>query len=55
MTVQAPEVNKQSSTFMTASSVLPADGKSTQALTLRGENNQAVDIDVKDIDLKKTS
>jgi len=56
VTVQAPEVNKQSSTFTPASSVLPADGRSTQALTLtlRGENNQAVDIDVKDIDLKKT-
>ncbi|EJX6512931.1 inverse autotransporter beta domain-containing protein, partial [Salmonella enterica] len=54
VTVQAPEVNKQYSTFTPVSSVLPADGKSTQVLTLtlRDENNQAVDMDVKDISLK---
>ncbi|OUF04852.1 hypothetical protein AZ021_004517, partial [Enterobacter ludwigii] len=54
VTVQAPEVNKQTSTFTPVSSVLPADGKSTQVLTLtlRDENNQPVDIDVKDISLK---
>ncbi|HCM9622125.1 TPA: inverse autotransporter beta domain-containing protein, partial [Enterobacter cloacae subsp. cloacae] len=54
VTVQAPEVNKQYSTLTPVSSVLPADGKSTQVLTLmlRDENNQAVDMDVKDIGLK---
>ncbi|ENG8909869.1 inverse autotransporter beta domain-containing protein [Salmonella enterica] len=57
VTVQAPEVNKQYSTFTPASSVLPADGKSTQVLTLtlRDENNQAVDVDVKDISLKNSA
>ncbi|EBV5419051.1 invasin [Salmonella enterica subsp. enterica serovar Saintpaul] len=57
VTVQAPEVNKQYSTFTPANSVLPADGKSTQVLTLalRDENNQAVDIDVKDISLKSST
>ncbi|EGM6484867.1 invasin, partial [Salmonella enterica] len=57
VTVQAPEVNKQYSTFTPASSVLPADGKSTQVLTLtlRDENNQAVDVDVKDIGLKNST
>ncbi|WP_447746280.1 inverse autotransporter beta domain-containing protein [Enterobacter asburiae] len=56
LTVQAPEVNKQTSTLTPTSSVLPADGKSTQllTLTLRDENNQAVDIDVKDISLKNS-
>ncbi|MGX5025295.1 inverse autotransporter beta domain-containing protein, partial [Enterobacter sp. UPMP2060] len=54
VSVQAPEVNKQTSTFTPVSSVLSADGKSTQVLTLtlRDENNQPVDIDVKDISLK---
>ncbi|WP_249042830.1 inverse autotransporter beta domain-containing protein [Pantoea stewartii] len=57
VTVQAPEVNKQHSTFTPASSALPADGKSTQVLTLtlRDENNQAVDMDVKDISLKNST
>ncbi|HGP1636762.1 TPA: inverse autotransporter beta domain-containing protein, partial [Salmonella enterica] len=57
VTVQAPEVNKQYSTFTPVSSVLSADGKSTQVLTLtlRDENNQAVDIDVKDISLKNSA
>lgn len=57
VTVQAPAVNKQTSTFTPVSSVLPADGKSTQALTLmlRDENNQAVDIDVKDISLQNNT
>ncbi|WP_252120356.1 inverse autotransporter beta domain-containing protein [Symbiopectobacterium purcellii] len=57
VTVQAPEVNKQHSTFTPVSSVLPADGKSTQVLTLtlRDENNQAVDIDVKDISLQDST
>ena len=57
VTVQAPEVNKQYSTFTPANSVLPADGKSTQVLTLalRDENNQAVDIDVKDISLESST
>ncbi|QUJ07704.1 hypothetical protein KCP70_10905 [Salmonella enterica subsp. enterica] len=34
VTVQATEVNKQTSTFTPVSSVLLADGKSTQVLTL---------------------
>lgn len=53
VTVQAPEVNKQASTFTPARSALPADGKSAQVLTLtlRDGNNQPVDIDVKDISL----
>ncbi|HFQ9142145.1 TPA: inverse autotransporter beta domain-containing protein [Enterobacter cancerogenus] len=57
VTVQAPEINKQYSTFTPASSVLPADGKSTQVLTLmlRDENNRAVDMDVKDISLKSST
>ncbi|EJF5505636.1 inverse autotransporter beta domain-containing protein [Salmonella enterica] len=57
VTVQAPEVNKQYSTFTPVSSVLPVDGKSTQVLTLtlRDENNQAVDMDVKDISLKNST
>ncbi|HDT1120545.1 TPA: hypothetical protein QHT37_004306 [Enterobacter roggenkampii] len=47
-------MNKQYSSFTPVSSVLPADGKSTQVLTLmlRDENNQVVDIDVKNISLK---
>lgn len=57
VTVLAPEVNRQNSTFTPASSVLPADGKSTQVLTLalRDENNQALDIGVKDISLKSSA
>ncbi|MCK8148097.1 inverse autotransporter beta domain-containing protein [Citrobacter sedlakii] len=57
VTVQAPGVNKQYSTFTPVSSVLPADGKSTQVMTLalQDENNQAVDINVKDISLKNSA
>ncbi|EDL8432105.1 invasin [Salmonella enterica subsp. diarizonae] len=57
VTVQAQEVNKQSSTFTPVSSVLPADGKSTQVLTLtlRDENNQPVDMDVKGISLNRSA
>ncbi|MDA8518056.1 inverse autotransporter beta domain-containing protein, partial [Citrobacter sp. Igbk 16] len=53
VTVQAPEVNKQYSTFTPARSDLPADGKSTQvlALTLRDGNNQPVNLDIMDITL----
>ncbi|MML56899.1 invasin, partial [Salmonella enterica subsp. enterica] len=49
--VQVPEVNKQTSSFTPVSGVRPADGKSSQVLTLtlRDGNNQAVDVDVKDI------
>ncbi|MGX8939573.1 invasin domain 3-containing protein (plasmid) [Symbiopectobacterium sp. Eva_TO] len=56
MTVQAPEVSKQTSTFPPVSSVLPADGKSTQVLTLtlRDENNKPADMDVKDISPKNS-
>ncbi len=57
VTVQAPEVNKRYSTFIPVSSVLPADGKSSQVLTLtlRDGNNQAVDMDVKDISLNSSA
>lgn len=56
VTVQATEVNKQTSTFTPVSSVLLADGKSTQVLTLTllDENNQPVDMDVKDISLNSS-
>lgn len=56
VTVQATEVNKQTSTFAPVSSVLLADGKSTQVLTLTllDENNQPVDMDVKDISLNSS-
>ncbi|MFN1131321.1 inverse autotransporter beta domain-containing protein, partial [Lelliottia nimipressuralis] len=57
VTVQAPEVNKRYSTFIPVSSVLPADGKSSQVLTLtlRDGNNQAVDMDIKDISLNSSA
>lgn len=57
VTVQAPEVKQQTSTFTPASSLLPADGKSVQVLTLtlRDANNQAVDRDVKDITLTNSA
>ena len=53
VTVQAPDVDKQNSTFTPAITTLPADGKSTKelTLTLRDGSNQAVDMDVKDISL----
>ncbi|EEN5596242.1 invasin, partial [Salmonella enterica subsp. enterica serovar Panama] len=56
VTVQATEMNKQTSTFTPVSSVLLADGKSTQVLTLMllDENNQPVDMDVKDISLNSS-
>lgn len=55
--VQAPEINKQTSTFTPVSSLLPANGKSVQELTLtvRDANNQVLDIDVNDIILKKSA
>ncbi|PKA29255.1 invasin [Cedecea lapagei] len=54
VTVQMSEVNQQTSTFTPAYSTLPADGKSTQILTLTlwDKNNQPVDTDVKEISLK---
>ncbi|MGK3141069.1 inverse autotransporter beta domain-containing protein [Pantoea sp. C2G6] len=57
VTVQAPEVNKQYSTFTPASSVLQADGKGTQilTLTLRDENNQLVDVETQEISLRSNS
>ena len=53
VTVQAPEVNKQNSTLTPANSSLPADGKSTQVLTLtlKDEHNQPVDISTSAITL----
>lgn len=57
VTVLAPEVNKQTSTFTPVSSMLTADGKSTQVLTLtlRDGNNQPADMDVKDISLNSSA
>jgi adhesin/invasin len=57
VTVLASVVSKQASTFTPVSSELPADGKSAQelTLTLRDENNQAVDMDVKDISLNSSA
>lgn len=54
VTVQTPQYS--TSSFTPASSMLPADGKSTQVLNLvfRDETNQAVDIDVEDISLKNS-
>ncbi|HDT0662163.1 TPA: inverse autotransporter beta domain-containing protein, partial [Enterobacter cloacae subsp. dissolvens] len=57
VTVEAPEVNGQTSSFTPASSVVPADGKSAQELTLmlRDDKKQVVDTDIKDITLKVSS
>ncbi|WP_336709899.1 MULTISPECIES: inverse autotransporter beta domain-containing protein [Enterobacteriaceae] len=57
VTVQAPQVSAVQSTFTPATSSLAADGRSVQALTLslRDGNNQAVDMDVKDISLKNST
>ncbi|MCK6880134.1 inverse autotransporter beta domain-containing protein [Enterobacter bugandensis] len=53
VTVQAPVVNVQNSTFSPARSTLSADGKSTQVLTLsvRDGQGQAVDVAAGDITL----
>lgn len=57
VTVQASAVNNQTSTFTPQSSVLPADGKSAQelTLTLRDGNRQPVDMDVQDISLNSST
>ncbi|MBJ9245694.1 inverse autotransporter beta domain-containing protein [Citrobacter koseri] len=54
--VQAPVLSAKNSTFTPASSALPADGKSTQelTLTLKDESQQALDLDVKNISLKSS-
>lgn len=56
VTVQAADANKEHSTFTPAGSLLPADGQSKQELTLtvRDNNNQLADLDVKDISLKNS-
>ncbi|WP_336241790.1 inverse autotransporter beta domain-containing protein, partial [Citrobacter freundii] len=53
VTVQAPVVSALDSTFTPANSTLPADGKSTQELTLTIKDGQgnAVNVDPKDIKL----
>ncbi|CAI1562948.1 Invasin [Serratia quinivorans] len=53
VTVQAADVNTVNSTFTPAASLLPADGKSTQilTLTLKDIQKQAIDIPVADISL----
>ncbi|WP_223803955.1 inverse autotransporter beta domain-containing protein [Kluyvera sp. CRP] len=54
VTVQAPLVSAEKSTFTPASSMLPADGKSTQVLTLavRDAEGQAVSIPAEEIVIK---
>lgn len=56
VTVQAPQVNAVQSTLTPATSSLAADGRSLQFLTLnlRDENNQAVNMDLKDISLSSS-
>ncbi|TNL02466.1 invasin [Kosakonia cowanii] len=56
VTVRAPAVNRDNSTFTPVKSTLPADGRSTQVLTLtlRDDNNRAADMDVKDISLNSS-
>ncbi|MFN1150061.1 inverse autotransporter beta domain-containing protein, partial [Serratia liquefaciens] len=56
VTVLAPEVSKQYTTFTPVNSTLHADGKSTQVLTLtlRDGGNQPADMDVRDISLKNS-
>ena len=55
ITVLAPAVHAGNSTFLPASSVHPADGKTTQVLTLslKDNNNQPVDVSAADIALGK--
>lgn len=57
VTVQAQDINQQTSTFTPVSSVLPANGKSVQELilTLRDGNNQTVDTETNDISLSSSS
>lgn len=52
-----PVVNPLASTFTPASSELPADGTSTQVLTLslKDEQSQPVDLDVKEIGLSSSA
>jgi len=54
VTVHAPEVSRDTSTFTPVNSTLQADGKSTQVLTLtiRNAQNQTVDIAPSDISVK---
>jgi len=54
VTVMVPVVDKQTSTFTSMGSELPADVKSTQVLTLtlQDESHQAADVDVNEIGLK---
>ncbi|WP_271130467.1 inverse autotransporter beta domain-containing protein, partial [Dryocola boscaweniae] len=53
VTVLAPTINQQNTTFTPADSTLPADGKSSQVLTLtlKDENNHPVDMNASDITL----
>lgn len=52
VTVREPDVNKASSTFTPVNSKLPADGKSTQVLTLTIKDNQDQPIDIPLADIK---
>ncbi|OVZ85480.1 hypothetical protein CBW54_12425, partial [Yersinia kristensenii] len=55
--VQAPEVNKENSTFTPANSTLPADGESTQVLTLTVKDSQgnAVNVPISGIEINSSS
>lgn len=57
ITVDAPDVSTTRSAFEPAHTVLPADGKATQTLTLtvQDEQGQAVDVPVADISMKVVS
>ncbi|MCE2004062.1 inverse autotransporter beta domain-containing protein [Enterobacter asburiae] len=57
VTVLPPEVNKNLSTFTPLDSLLQADGKSTQilTLTLKNEHNQPVDMNAADIHIKNSA
>ncbi|AHM72829.1 YrIlm family inverse autotransporter adhesin [Yersinia hibernica] len=54
--VQAPEVNKENSTFTPANSTLPADGESTQVLTLTVKDSQgnAVNVPISGIEINSS-
>ncbi|QUJ04057.1 hypothetical protein KCP78_18870 [Salmonella enterica subsp. enterica] len=54
VTVQATEVNKQTSTFTPVSKRPAGDASTVLTLMLLDENNQPVDMDVKDISLNSS-
>ena len=56
VSVKAPQLSGQNNSFAPASSTLPADGKSTQILTLsvRDGQNNPVDVAATDIVISQT-